>query len=155
MFFCIQSLTTRREREVMSRQPVFADTAPKAIGPYSHAIIANGFVYCSGQTPTDPATGELVAGDIKAQTHQVMKNLENVLTAAGTDFEHVVKTNIFLNSMGDFAGVNEVYASYFKGSYPARSTVGGLSLPKGALVEIEMVAMVPVPMTYEADEEAQ
>jgi 2-iminobutanoate/2-iminopropanoate deaminase len=133
----------------MTREAIFAENAPKAIGPYSHAIIANGFVYCSGQTPIDPATGELVQGDIKAQAQQVMKNLQTVLTAAGTDFEHVVKTNIFLNSMSDFAGVNEVYGSYFKGDYPARSTVGGLQLPKGALVEIEMVATLPIPQTYE------
>ena len=139
----------------MTRQAIFADAAPKAIGPYSHAIVAHGFVYCSGQTPIDPATGDLVQGDIKAQAHQVMKNLLTVLTAAGTDFNHIVKTTIFLNSMSDFAGVNEVYSSYFKGDYPARSTVGGLQLPKGALVEIEMVAMLPVPVTYEGDEEQQ
>jgi 2-iminobutanoate/2-iminopropanoate deaminase len=137
----------------MSRQPIAAPDAPKALGPYSHAIIANGFVYCSGQAPLDPATGDLVTGDVRAQAHQVMKNLNAVLTSAGTDFAHVVKTNIFLKDLADFAAMNEVYGSYFTGDYPARSTVGGLQLPKGALVVIEMVAMLPVPATYESDAE--
>lgn len=136
----------------MTRQVISAENAPKALGPYSHAIISQGFVFCSAQMPLDPATGELVAGGITEQTHQVMKNLGAVLKACHTDFAHVVKTTIFLNNLADFAAMNEVYASYFKGDFPARGTMGGLQLPKGALVGMEMIAMLPVPATYEADE---
>lgn len=127
----------------MIRQTVQTGHAPKAIGPYSQAIIANGFVFVAGQTPIDPATSKLVEGDITAQTHQVMKNLEAILTAAGTSLEHAVKTTIFLHSVGDFAAVNQVYGSYFNDSPPARSTIGGLDLPLGAQVEIEAVALLP------------
>lgn len=127
----------------MSRTVIHTDQAPAAIGPYSQAIIANGFVFCAGQTPLVPATMQLIEGGIAEQTHQVMRNIQAILTAAGTSFEHVVKTTIFLNSMSDFAAVNEVYASYFTGAPPARSTVGGLQLPRGAQVEIEMLALLP------------
>ena len=121
---------------------IHSDAAPKAIGPYSQAIIANGFVFCSGQTPIDPATGNLVPGGIEEQTHQVFKNLKAVLAAAGADLEHVIKSNVFLKDMNNFATMNGIYASYFTGSPPARSTVEVARLPKDCMVEIEMVALV-------------
>ena len=125
-----------------NRTSVHSDAAPKAIGPYSQAIIANGFVFCSGQTPIDPATGNLVEGDITVQTHQVFKNLIAVLAAAGTDMDHVVKSNVFLKDMNNFAAMNAVYASYFKGTPPARSTIEVARLPKDCIVEIEMIALL-------------
>ena len=115
--------------------------APGAIGPYSQAVKANGFLFTSGQIPMDPRTGELIDGDIEAQTHQVMKNLEAVLTAGGASFGTVVKTGIFLKSMDDFAIVNRVYAEWMGGgNFPARSTVEVSRLPKDVLVEIDMCA---------------
>ena len=121
---------------------VHSDAAPKAIGPYSQAIVANGFVFCSGQTPIDPATGNLVPGGIEEQTQQVFKNLKAVLAAAGTDLEHVVKSNVFLKDMNNFATLNSIYASHFTGSPPARSTVEVARLPKDCMVEIEMIAVL-------------
>lgn len=118
---------------------VSTDAAPKAIGHYSQAISANGFVFCSGQIPLKP-TGELETGDIKAQTTQVMENLKAVLAKAGTSFENVVKTTIFLADMNDFALVNEVYGSYFKIDPPARATIQVARLPKDVKVEIEAIA---------------
>jgi 2-iminobutanoate/2-iminopropanoate deaminase len=125
-----------------NKTPVHSDAAPKAIGPYSQAIIANGLVFCSGQTPIDPATGNLVPGGIEEQTHQVFKNLKAVLAAAGTDLEHVVKSNVFLKDMNNFATMNGIYASYFPGTPPARSTVEVARLPKDCMVEIEMIALL-------------
>ena len=125
-----------------NRTPVHSDAAPKAIGPYSQAIVANGFVFCSGQTPIDPATGNLVEGGIEAQTHQVFKNLIAVLTSAGSSLDQVVKSNVFLKDMNNFAAMNAIYASYFKGAPPARSTVEVARLPKDCIVEIEMIALV-------------
>jgi 2-iminobutanoate/2-iminopropanoate deaminase len=125
------------------RTVVQADAAPKAIGPYSQAIKANGFVFLSGQTPIDPATGDLVAGGVTEQTQQVMKNLISVLTAAGTDLKHVVRSGVFLKNMNDFAAMNAVYSSYFSENPPARSTVEVARLPKDCLVEIEMIALLP------------
>jgi 2-iminobutanoate/2-iminopropanoate deaminase len=119
---------------------VQTESAPKAIGPYSQAIVANGFVFCSGQIPLDPATGNMVEGGIEAQTHQVLKNLTAVLQAAGADLRRVVKTTVFLQSMNDFAAMNNVYATYFTENPPGRSTVEVAKLPRGALVEIEAVA---------------
>jgi 2-iminobutanoate/2-iminopropanoate deaminase len=114
--------------------------APAAIGPYSQANMANGVLYISGQIPVDPATGELVEG-IEKETHQVMKNLEAVLKAAGLSFKNVVKASIFLKSMDDFAVMNSIYASYLEeGSYPARETVQVSCLPKNVDVEISMIA---------------
>jgi 2-iminobutanoate/2-iminopropanoate deaminase len=112
----------------------------KPIGPYSPAIQCGDLLFISGQTPLDAATGKLVEGDIALQARQCMENLKGILGAAGLTFGHVVKTNIFLTSMGDFAAVNEVYKSYFGEPYPARSTVAVAALPMGAKVEIEMVA---------------
>lgn len=126
----------------MTRQVIHTEDAPKAIGPYSQAIVANGFVFTAGQVGLDPATSNLVEGGVVAEAEQAMKNLNAVLAAAGTSFANVVKTTIFLHTMDDFAKVNEVYAKFFPANPPARSTVGGLQLPKGAQVEIEMVALV-------------
>ncbi len=125
-----------------TRSVVKTDTAPKAIGPYSQAIVANGLVFCSGQIPLDPASGNLVEGGIEAQTHQVLKNLSAVLQAAGSDLKRVVKTTVFLQSMNDFAAMNGVYATYFTQDPPGRSTIEVAKLPRGALVEIEAIAAV-------------
>jgi 2-iminobutanoate/2-iminopropanoate deaminase len=114
--------------------------APAPIGPYNQAIRTGDFLFCSGQIPLDPATGELVPGDISAQTRQVMKNIEAVLDAAGATFENVVKTTIFLTDMNDFSAVNGVYGESFTAIAPARSTVAVAGLPKAARVEIEVVA---------------
>lgn len=123
-----------------SIQKVHTDKAPQAIGPYSQAMIVNGMVYTSGQIPIDPAVGDVTAVGIEAQAEQIMKNLAAVLEAAGTDFDHVVKTTCFLNNMGDFAKFNEVYARYFT-SKPARSCVEVAELPKGVLAEVEVIAI--------------
>lgn len=112
----------------------------KAVGPYSMAIEAGDYVYFSGQTPMDPATGKLIQADIGAETKQCLENLKNVLEAAGLTFANVVKSNVFLTNMGDFAAMNAVYASYFPAPFPARSTVAVAALPLGARVEIELVA---------------
>ena len=123
------------------RKAISTPNAPAAIGPYSQAILCGHMLYTSGQIPLDPATGTVVGDDIRAQAEQVMKNLSAVLTAAGTSFENAVKTTCFLADMGDFATFNEVYASYFT-SNPARSCVAVKTLPKGVLVEVEVIALV-------------
>lgn len=125
----------------MSRQVVSTDKAPAAIGPYSQAIKAGGFVFTSGQIPIDPASGKIEASDITGQTEQVMKNLEAVLKTAGTDFSKVVKTTIFLVDLAHFATVNEIYAKRFQKEPPARSCIQVSKLPKDSLVEIEMIAI--------------
>ena len=121
---------------------VSSDKAPKAIGPYSQGVIANGFLYTAGQVALDPLSGQLVPGDVKAQTARVMDNLQAVLKAAGTSFSKVVKTTVFLANMDDFAAMNEVYAHAFGDHKPARSTVAVKTLPRNALVEIDIVALV-------------
>jgi 2-iminobutanoate/2-iminopropanoate deaminase len=120
-----------------------AADAPPAIGPYSQAVVANGFVFCTGQVAIDPATDQIVEGDIRIQTHRVMHNLRAILRAAGSDLHHVVKTTVFLVHFGDFAAMNEVYEEYFGKIAPARSTVEVGALPRGLLVQIECVALVP------------
>jgi 2-iminobutanoate/2-iminopropanoate deaminase len=120
---------------------IATEKAPGAIGPYSQAVVYNGVLYTSGQICLDPATGNVVEGGIEEQTHQVCKNLGAVLEAAGTDFDHVIKTTCFLADMNDFAAFNEVYGSYFT-SKPARSCVAVKSLPKGVLCEVEVIAAV-------------
>ncbi len=117
--------------------------APKAIGPYSQAVAANGFLFCSGQIPLNPTTGEMVTGDITACTEQVLSNIRGVLAAAGVGFEAIVKTTIYLIDMADFPAVNAVYGKAFNGTPPARSTVAVASLPRGATVEIEVLALMP------------
>jgi 2-iminobutanoate/2-iminopropanoate deaminase len=123
----------------MVRKAVNAPGAA-AVGPYSHAVRAKNVVFLSGQTPLDPATGQLVGGGIGDQVHQCFANLGAVLKAAGLAFEHVVKANVFLINMDDFAAMNEVYQTYFTVPYPARTTIGVAGLPLGAAVEIEMIA---------------
>ena len=124
------------------RTVVHTDHAPKAIGPYSQAIVTNGLVFCAGQTPIDPSTGNLVEGGIEPQTHQALKNIGAVLRAAGSDYGKVVKTTVFLKNMNDFATMNGIYATYFKDNPPARSTVEVARLPKDCLFEIECIALV-------------
>ena len=114
--------------------------APAAIGPYSQAIEVNGFVYTSGQLPIDAATGAFAEGGIKEQTRQSLTNVQYILNEAGTDLSHAVKTTVFLSDMSNFAAMNKVYAQFFSEPYPARSAVAVKDLPKGALVEIEVVA---------------
>ena len=122
------------------KEVLHTDLAPAAVGPYSQAIAANGFVFTSGQVPIDPKAGKIVATTIEEQTEQVCKNLAAVLEAAGTSFDNVLKTTCFLADMGDFAAFNEVYAKYFT-SKPARSCVAVKTLPKGVLCEIEAIAV--------------
>jgi 2-iminobutanoate/2-iminopropanoate deaminase len=124
----------------MGRQAIRTDAAPKAIGPYEQAIRIDGFIFTAGQIPIDPKTGNLVAGGIAEQTRRVLENLKAVLEAAGSSIERVVKATVFLKNMADFAAMNDVYAEYFAGAKPARSTVAVAELPKGALVEIDLVA---------------
>ncbi len=116
------------------------DLAPAAIGPYSQAIEANGFIFASGQLPIDPATGEFAVGGVKEQTRQSLTNASRILESAGVDLSHVVKTTVFLADMADFAAMNEVYSTFFNAPFPARSAVAVKALPKGALVEIECIA---------------
>ena len=116
------------------------DKAPKAIGPYSQAVLAGNTLYISGQVPIDPATGAVVEGGIKEQTEQVMKNIEAILTEAGYTFADVVKSTCLLSTMDNFAAMNEVYSSFFKAPFPARSAVAVKALPKNVLAEIELIA---------------
>jgi len=125
----------------MDKQVVHTDQAPKALGPYSQAIRAGMFIFCAGQTPIDPATGNLVEGGIEAQTRRVLQNLGAVVQAAGTSMDRVVKTTVFLLDMNDFQKMNAVYAEFFPTHPPARSTVQVARLPKDARVEIELVAL--------------
>jgi 2-iminobutanoate/2-iminopropanoate deaminase len=124
------------------RERIHTDNAPAAIGPYSQAIKAGGFVFVSGQIPTDPQTGQFVPGGIAEQTEQVLKNLKAVLEAAGSSLDQIVKTTVFLADMKEFSGMNEVYARFFSGPPPARATVAVASLPRDARVEIEAVALI-------------
>ena len=126
----------------MSKTAIKTDHAPAAAGPYSQAIVANGFVFSAGQVALVPATGKLAEGGIREQTEQVLQNLQAVLEASGTSIANVVKTTVFLQNLGDFAAMNEVYAQHFPAPPPARSTVEVAKLPLGALVEIEVVAIV-------------
>lgn len=123
------------------REVIATDEAPKAIGPYSQAIKANGFVFVSGQIPLDPATQQLVEGDVAAQTERVLQNLSGILKAAGSSLERVVKAGVFLKNMSDFAAMNEVYGRYFTQNAPARATVEVARLPKDVLVEIDVIAV--------------
>ena len=119
---------------------IFTGAAPQAIGPYSQAVRSGRFVFCSGQIPLDPKSGEIVSGDIATQTRRVLDNIGAILRMEGLTFNNVVKTTIFLTNLADFQTVNEVYGSYFKQDPPARSTVQVSALPKGANVEIEVIA---------------
>ena len=121
---------------------ISTDRAPRAIGPYSQAIVSNGFAFLSGQIPLDPATNQMVDGDVAAQTERVMENLKALLEACGSSLGQVVKTTVFLKDMGEFARMNEVYARYFSENPPARATVEAARLPRDVRVEIECVAAV-------------
>jgi 2-iminobutanoate/2-iminopropanoate deaminase len=125
----------------MKKKIILTDNAPAPIGPYSQAVEVNGFLFCSGVIPLDPKTGLVVGTTVEEQARQVMKNIEAVLTKAGRSFGDVVKTTIFLQNMADFPKVNEIYGAYFKSEPPARSTVAVAGLPKGVLVEIEVLAV--------------
>ncbi len=124
----------------MSIKEVSSNQAPAAIGPYSQAIVHGGVVYCSGQIPLDPQTGQMKNSSIEEETHQVMKNLRAVLQAGGSDLHGVIRTTIYLQNLENFAKVNEVYASYLSKPYPARATVQVAKLPRGASVEIDAIA---------------
>jgi 2-iminobutanoate/2-iminopropanoate deaminase len=126
----------------MQRTQISTSNAPAAIGPYSQAIRYGQFIYTSGQIALDPSSGELVGDEVQAQTHRVLQNLQAVLTQAGTSLTNVVKTTVFLKRMSDFQAMNAVYASYFSGVAPARSTVAVAELPRQALVEIECIALI-------------
>jgi 2-iminobutanoate/2-iminopropanoate deaminase len=125
----------------MNKKAVLTEKAPKPIGPYSQAIKAGGLMFCSGQIPLDPNTGQLVAAGVEGQTKQVLENLKAVLEEGGASLKSVVKTTIFLKSMNDFPKVNEIYAGYFGDTPPARSTIEVARLPKDVLVEIEAIAL--------------
>lgn len=126
----------------MPLEAIHTDKAPAAIGPYSQAIVANGFLFTAGQIPLDPQTGQIVPGNVVAQTERVLANLEAILTAAGASWADVVKTTVFLHDMNDFPLVNEAYAKAFGNARPARSTVQVSALPRGVLVEIDAIAVV-------------
>jgi 2-iminobutanoate/2-iminopropanoate deaminase len=136
-------LSVRRAagRSGKMKQKVMTDKAPKAIGPYSQGVIANGFVFVSGQIPFDPATGELVTGPIEDQARQVLKNVAAVLDAAGSSLDKVVKASVFLQDMNDFARMNAVYGEFFRAPYPARAAVQVARLPRDVGIEIEVVAL--------------
>jgi 2-iminobutanoate/2-iminopropanoate deaminase len=123
------------------REVVFTKDAPLAIGPYSQAVKANGFVFVSGQVAFDPATQEIITGDIAAQTDRVLRNLSEILKAAGSGLDKVVRTTVFLKNMSDFAAMNGVYGKYFSSAFPARSTVEVARLPRDVQVEIDVIAL--------------
>ena len=125
----------------MSRTPIHSNAAPKAIGPYSQAVRAGDTLYLSGQVPIDPATGEVVTGDIAAQARRVFENLAAVLSAGGATFDDVVRVGIYMTDLGNFGAVNEVMKQYFREPYPARSTIGVAALPRGVAVEVDVVAV--------------
>jgi 2-iminobutanoate/2-iminopropanoate deaminase len=126
------------------RQPVLTDKAPKPIGPYSQAIIDNGFIFVAGQGPANPATNTMELVDVRAATRQTFENMRNILAAAGAGFEDVVKCNVYLRDINDFGAMNEVYSTMFQAPYPARTTIQAGALPGGIPVEIECIARKPV-----------
>ena len=125
----------------MQRERITTQAAPAAIGPYSQAIVTDQFVFASGQIALEPASGQMIEGDVRAQTRQALENVSAVLRAAGSSLTQVVKTTVFLTSMSNFAAMNEVYAEYFPNEPPARSAIGVAELPRNALVEIEVIAL--------------
>jgi 2-iminobutanoate/2-iminopropanoate deaminase len=123
------------------KEMISTDKAPQAIGPYSQAIKANGFIFTAGQIALDPLSGQLVVGDVARQTTRVLENLKNIVEAAGSSLDHAVKVTVYLKEMNDFARMNEVYAGYFRQDPPARSTIEAARLPRDVLVEIDLVAL--------------
>ncbi len=138
----LMALATGANAQSGGKRAVESPDAPKAIGPYSQAIVANGFIFTAGQVGADPKNGALVEGGIEAQTEQVLKNIEAVLKASGSSLDDVVKTTVFLADLNDFAKMNEIYAKRFKTPFPARSTVQVARLPRDAKIEIEAVAVL-------------
>ena len=126
----------------LNLEAIQTEKAPEAIGPYSQAIKVGDFVFTSGQIPLEPKTGEVVSMDIEEQTKQVLENIKNILESSGSDLDHVVKATIYLQDMGEFGRVNELYGSYFKNTFPARSCVEVSRLPKGVLIEIEVIGIM-------------
>ena len=126
---------------MITKTVILTEQAPKPIGPYSQAIEAGGFIFCSGQIPLDPQTGQLVAGDIKVQTERILENLEAVLTAAGSSLDHAVKLTVYLTNLGDFETLNKVLGERFKKDPPARAVVQVSALPKNASVEVDLIAL--------------
>jgi 2-iminobutanoate/2-iminopropanoate deaminase len=141
LVFLKKNIFSNKIRSEEMQQEIKTEKAPRAIGPYSQAIAANGFVFVSGQIPINPATGDLVTGTIEEQTSQVLKNLSAVLEAAGSSLEKVVKTTILLQDMNDFSKMNQVYSEFFKPPYPARATFQVARLPKDVKIEIEAIAL--------------
>jgi len=135
----------------MSHTIIATVDAPKAVGPYSQAVAIGNLLFCSGQIPLNPVTGELLQGDVTDQTTQVLENLGAVLRANKMTFSHVVKTTVFLTDLGDFAAMNDIYALYFPANQPARSTIQVAALPKGARVEIEAIAVASPDLTSDSD----
>jgi 2-iminobutanoate/2-iminopropanoate deaminase len=139
----IAAATAQFEKgDQLMKQVILTDKGPKPIGPYSQAIRANGFLYVSGQVALDPRTAEMTGADIREQTERVLENLKGILEAAGANLHHVVKTSVFLKDMNDFVAMNEVYAKFFTAAPPARTTVQVARLPKDALVEMDVVAVI-------------
>ncbi len=138
----ISPLNLQQKGEKSMKQEVKTDKAPKAIGPYSQGIVANGFVFASGQIPLDPATGELNTGTVEEQTRLVLRNLGAVLEAAGSSYDKVVKCTVFLQDMNDFSKMNQVYSEFFKAPFPARAAVQVARLPRDVKVEIEAIALI-------------
>ena len=124
----------------MTKHIIKPAQSPAAVGPYNHAVRVGDLLFCAGQIPLDPGTGNLVAGDVRAQTERVLENVKAILDDQKLTFAHVVKTTVFMTNLGDFAAMNEVYARYFTADFPARSTVQVAALPRGAVVEIEVLA---------------
>ena len=140
LYHIYESSVTRKEENIMN-QAIATKKAPAAIGPYSQGIRAGNTIYVSGQIPIDPATGEFAGADIETQTRQSLTNIRNILEEAGASMKDVVKTTVLLNDIGDFAAMNKVYAEFFSEPYPARAAFQAAAIPKGALVEIEAVAV--------------
>ncbi len=142
IFLLTLSLAATACSSPTSKTAFFSEQAPEAIGPYSQGIKTGNLIFTSGQIPLNPATGEIVSPDIRVQTKQALENLKNILQAGGSDLDHVLKTTLFIKDMNDFNAINDVYGSYFKEDCPARSCVEVPALPKGALIQIEAVALV-------------
>ena len=138
--FVIRHSTLEIHRHMSTKQIISPSASPAAVGPYNHAVRVGDLLFCSGQIPLDPATGQLIAGDIRAQTERVLENIRIILEDQRLTFAHVVKTTVFMTNLAEFPGMNEIYGKYFTGDHPARSTVQVSALPRGAEVEIEVIA---------------
>jgi 2-iminobutanoate/2-iminopropanoate deaminase len=145
IFLLTLSLAATACSSPTSKMVLFSEQAPKAIGPYSQGTKAGNLIFISGQIPLNPDTGEIVSPDIRIQTKQALENLKNALQAGGSDLDYVLKTTLYIKDMNDFNAINDVYSSYFKENYPARSCVEVSALPRGALIEIEAVALSKTP----------